>query len=420
MPPLQNNSSARYGQPPAGVLDILHLCVHPPFAPGSYNRMIGVQMKRLSDLRQAVASYWDGPVPDYSLDPQSIILGGTRDLPAWTRAAFRLPQGLRSRFFQGVADPCRLAWLALIRRVLPRLRPRLVVCYDDYKIGPLLRPMVHWPCRLIFSQHGLSYHGARQFTARLYSLSSFDVICTLTYASYRADRDRLGSYEPLVAVIPNGVNTARFKAVSLDEKRALRAKWGLPLDKQIVLSLGRLVPKKGAHVIVTSWPQVLAKTPDAFLWIVGAGDPSYYRYLQQLAGSDRLGDSVRFQGSVDSSLSHECFQASDVYVFPSLWVEGMPLSLLEAMACELATVASSLVVTRELFSGKEAHFIPDPNIQDAFVAPILRLLDHPQARADMGRLAREVVCDKYSEELWLARLDSLYRSQLELVPNPQP
>ena len=382
--------------------------------------MVGVQMKRLSGLRQAVASYWDGPVPDCSLDPQCIILGGPADLPAWKRVIFRLPERFRARFFHGVADPCRLAWLALIGRVLPRLRPRLVVCYDDYKIGPLLRPMVHWPCRLIFSQHGLSYYSAQPYTARLYTLASFDVICTLTYASYRADRDRLGSYEPLVAVIPNGIDTARFKPVSLAEKRALRAKWGLPLDKQIVLSLGRLVPKKGAHVVAGSWPHILAKAPDAFLWIVGAGEPSYHRYLQQLAGSDRMGDSVRFQGSVDSSLSHECFQASDVYVFPSLWVEGMPLSLLEAMACGLATVASDLIVTRELFTGKEAHFVPDPNIQHSFVAPMLQLLGHPQARADMGRLGRQTVCENYSEELWLARLENLYRSQLELVPPSQP
>lgn len=401
------------------MVDVLHLSFSPPFAPGSYNRLVGVQLERLSGFEQAVVSYWDGPVPEAWAKRRCVLLAGARDLPGWRRLASWLPARLRAGLFHGVGDPDRLTWLWLIERTLPRLKPRLIVCYDDYKIGPLLRPMVHWPCRLIFSQHGLSYFGAEQRARQLYRLACFDVICTLTRASYRSDQDRLGCYEPLVAVIPNGIDTARFRPASADEKLALRAKWGLPADKQVVLCLGRLVPKKGAHVIVGSWRQVLAKHPGAFLWIVGGGDPWYRHYLRQLAGREAAGGSIHFQGGVDAAVSHECYQAADLYVFPSLWVEGMPLSLIEAMSCGLATAASDLIVTRELYLAKEAEFVPDPNIQDAFVAPMLRLLDDPRARAEMGRLARQAVCARYSEELWLVRLEKLYRSQLELAPHSQ-
>src|SRR5262249_23661014 len=140
-----------------------------------------------------------------------------------------------------------------VLKILPEIKPRVIVCYDTYKFGPLLRRAIDWPCRLVFSQHGLSYHLSSNEAGRLYSLESFDAIWALTRSSYQFERYRVSAYEPLVKVLPNWINVEEFKPASESKdkegRKELRARWGLPEESLVVLWLSRLVPKKGAHAI---------------------------------------------------------------------------------------------------------------------------------------------------------------------------
>jgi hypothetical protein len=117
----------------------------------------------------------------------------------------RLPARFRMGWFNEIEDPNRLLYYWQVRRLLPGLRPRVVVCYDDYKLGPLLRCGIDWPCRIILSQHGQSYFLNPARASDLYSLRSFDAVYLLTAGAYRFERTRLSTFEPLVSVVPNGV-----------------------------------------------------------------------------------------------------------------------------------------------------------------------------------------------------------------------
>jgi glycosyltransferase involved in cell wall biosynthesis len=295
------------------------------------------------------------------------------------------------------------------------LKPRIIVCYDGYKLGSLLRRHVTWPCRLVLSQRGLSYFLNSRDAARVYRLQAFDVIWALTYASYRYDRHRMVSYEPLVKVLPNSVDTDVFRPASPEERQAFRARWQLPAEGPIVLLLSRLVPKKGAHLVVHSWPRIVREFPNAFLWIVGGGDKEYVTYLSRMIESLKISGSVRLQGPVPPEATASCYQLSDVYVFPTVFVEGQSRSLMEAMACGLPSIASDHDVAREAYQDGEVQFVADPNVEDAFVPPILLMLRDAAARRRMGADARDTVVGRYSYRVNFEQIADFYSRQLGMV-----
>lgn len=396
-------------------VEIVHLTFKPPFAAGSFNRMVGTQLERLPELRQAAISFWDGPLPEGVAPDKRVILIGGDDLSLRERAWLLAPERWRGRRFNGVSGREGLIYLWGALKALPKLRPKLIICQDNYKFGAALRRNVDWPCRLILWQHGLSYHLPAAAASQLYSLKSFDQVCVLSRASYRFDRDRMAAYEPVVQIMPNWVDTDRFRPLPEAERRSLRERWALPQDKQIVLWMSRLVPKKGAHALVQSWPRILRQCPNAFLWIVGGGESDYEQYLKSLIEAAGVAGSTRLQGAVSPGQTHSCLQAADLFVFTTLVSEGFSLALLEAMACGLASVASHQASIEETYPAASVSLVRDANLAHAFVEPVVALLRDAPGRIEMGRTARSFVTENYSQEKALTRLGLFYQRQMGLV-----
>lgn len=405
--------------PVNGEVDIVHLTDRPPFLPGSFNRMVAAQIKKITEFRQVAISYWEDRPPREENFGESLITVNGKGLSLWQRAYLRFPERIRQIRFNAVGGRESLIYTWQVLKILPLLRPKIVVCYDGYKLGPLLRGAIDWPCRLVLSQRGLSYYLPQTTATGVYSLNSFDVIWTLTRASYRADRQRMPAYEPLVKVLPNGIDVEEFKPVSATEKANLRAKWGLPEDRLIVILLSRMVPKKGAHVILHSWPKILSEIPNAYLWIVGGANESYAQYLIDMAKALGVSENVRIQGAVSPDLTASCYQAADLYVFPTLFVEGFGLSLAEAMSCRLACIVSDHDVARELYSDQEVLFVQDPNLEDAFVEPIVRLLRDESLRERLGTIAMAAVRERFDQGKIFTEVREFYRRQISLVNGKQ-
>lgn len=394
-----------------GDVKIAHLTRTPPFAVGSFTGIVRNVMQRMGAYKQVAISYWDGPQPENS----NVLLTNWKQLTFKQRMSLRLPIRVRKRLFSDVgARGClAYAWQAL--EILKQLRPQVVVCYDEPWMGRLIRPGIDWPCRVIFSQHGLSYFMDTAAASHTYSLQSFDSVWTLTNVSYRFDRAHMPFYEPTVRVVPNPIDTDRFTPATVDQKQRFRGKWGLPQDRVIVMFLAVLRPKKGAHILIQSWPEVLKASPNAFLWIVGGGDKTYEKYLTDMVHALGIQDSVKFQGRVPHEETHTCFQASDIYAFPTLFVEGMPLSLGEALSCGLPCVSSEHSVAMEAYACDAVEYVPDPNLESAFVGPLTRLIESARLRELMGRSAREYLVSKYSYDNVLPQVERAFALELALV-----
>ena len=397
-------------------VDVLHLSFLPPFVPGSYNRFLGSFLHNATSLSQAMLSFWAGPPPPDNPWGNRLFLASARGLPLTKRLARLLPERFRGRRTNGISgrDTYAYAWQAVAH--VRRLKPRVVVCYDGRKLGRLLRGAIDWPCRLVLAQRGFSYHLEPRDADRLYSLASFDLVWSMTRSSYRYDRDRGQYYEPSVCVMSNGIDIETFRPVDTPvEKADLRRKFGLPADAKVVLLLARQVPKKGAHLVVEAWDQVLRQVPDAFLWIVGGGDAAYAARLKATAQALGLSKTVRLEGAVPGDRVPDCYRASDLYVLPTLCGEGQARTLLEAMASGLPSITSDHPATRELYREDEVVLVKDPNLHGQFAASIVSLLQDPERRVAFGAAARKAATERFSESDRIADLERLLQDQLRLV-----
>ena len=211
--------------------------------------------------------------------------------------------------------------------------------------------------------------------------------------------------------VPNGVDATRFSPSSADERVAIRRQLNLPLDRPIVLFVGVVSPDKQPHILLDAWIRTQQDPAAAStLVLVGATDPTLFelggRLIDQLrvtAQASGFADRVVFVPPTNQIQDY--FQAADIYSMPSLR-EGMPIALLEAMACGLACVASRLPgATDTMIEDGVNGRLVTPGDRDAFATAIGGLLADPAAASRMGAAARRTVEDRYTMErvadMWL-------------------
>jgi len=202
-------------------------------------------------------------------------------------------------------------------------------------------------------------------------------------------------YKRDTVFIPNGVN--RPQPVEADE---ICAGFGLEAGEYI-LFLGRLVPEKGIHYLVEAFQRV--KTDKKLVIAGGVSDSS--EYAQQLRAAAASDKRIVFTGFVQGRLLEELYSNAYVYVLPSD-VEGMPLSLLEAMSYGNCCLVSDIPECADVV-GDHALTFRQGNV-DALQAALQRLCDEPALVAHHRGTAANFVCEKYNWDEITERTLELY------------
>lgn len=201
-----------------------------------------------------------------------------------------------------------------------------------------------------------------------------------------------------IRCIPNGVDTDKFCPVPKDEVLKMRQELSLPTDKIVFTFTGRLAVSKGVLVLIPVWRELMQKYGDIHLVLIGSGKGSHdscERELRDYIEAHKLGQSVSITGEVDNV--YEYLRASDVFVFPSEY-EGFSLSLLEALACGLPTVATRVGAASELIEDHKNGILVNPNDRQGMQTEIEWLLNHRDVWVDMGRNARKSIIEECSIE----------------------
>ena len=200
-------------------------------------------------------------------------------------------------------------------------------------------------------------------------------------------------------VIPNGVDTCRFKPDPLD-RNVSRRQFGVT-HEFLWLAAGRLEPVKDYPTLL----RAMTKLPEqARLVIAGAGTQE--SELRRLCAGLGLDERVHFVGFMTEIAAW--MHAADGFVLNSLW-EGLPLSLLEAAACALPAVATDVSGTREVILPGHTGYLVDPRQPSQLARSMLALMQASNAeRHAMGERARELVVEKYEMERVLDRWEALY------------
>ncbi len=190
--------------------------------------------------------------------------------------------------------------------------------------------------------------------------------------------------------IPNGVNRPEIREVSEIKK------WGLEKDKYI-LFLGRLVPEKGVHYLVEA-----AKGLGMQLVIAG-GSSDTQEYMDKLKSMD---ENVVFTGFIQGRSLEELYSNAYIYCLPSD-LEGMPLSLLEAMSYGNCCVVSDIAECAEVVEDKAVVF-KKSNIED-LRNKLEWLVNHPDEVDKYKREAADFICNKYSWDDVVEKTLELYK-----------
>ena len=193
--------------------------------------------------------------------------------------------------------------------------------------------------------------------------------------------------------IPNGVVRAQKRKADVIQKQ-----WGLESDSY-VLFLGRLVPEKGIHYLIEAWKNI--RTDKKLVIAGGSSDTQdYMNQLKALAGDD-----VFFTGFQQGQALEELYSNAYIYVLPSD-LEGMPLSLLEAMSYGNCCVVSDIEECAQVVEDRAAVF--EKGNVAALQKTLQELIDRPDETARYKAGAADFICKKYNWDDVVARTLELY------------
>jgi glycosyltransferase involved in cell wall biosynthesis len=181
--------------------------------------------------------------------------------------------------------------------------------------------------------------------------------------------------------IPNGVDSTRF---SVREKSAyLHDRLGIPATTPLIGFIGRLSPEKGPEVFLRMAWLVAQKLPDVHFAFIGEG-PMLDR-LRSAAEDMEFSDRLHFAGTLSDM--PKAYASLDLAVMSS-YSEGMPLALLEAMACGLAVVATHTGGVADIIEVGTTGLMRAPGDYEGLAQAVVKLMSQPELRQAMGQAAR--------------------------------
>lgn len=196
--------------------------------------------------------------------------------------------------------------------------------------------------------------------------------------------------------IPNGVNRPELKAASLIKK-----KWGLEKDSYILL-LSRLTEEKGIHYLIEAYKDL---NTDKKLVLAG-GNSDSMEYVDRIKAMADGNPDIIFTDFVQGQILEELYSNAYIYVIPSD-LEGMPLTLLEAMSYGNCCLISDIPECIEVVGDRALHF-EKGNVQD-LKNRLQELSDNPELVENYKKGATDYICNKYNWDKIVIEVSRLYR-----------
>ncbi len=306
-------------------------------------------------------------------------------------------------------EPWLLPGPHLVRRVnrLAKRHDADLVVIDPALPAGLVGPRLDLPYAVVVHGAEVAIPGRLPGVRRLLRDvldSAAGVIAAGGYPALECER-ALGRHLPAF-VIPPGVDIERFRPASRHERGLLRSRLGLRPEAPTVVSVSRLVPRKGMDTLVQAAALLAARGRD--LQVVIAGDGRDRGRLRSLAA--RTGAPVRLVGRLGDDDVAALLGCADVFAmlcrtrWRGLEQEGFGIVYLEAAAAGVPQVAGRSGGAHEAVADGETGLVLDPATPGAAAEAIGALLDDGERRAAMGAAARQRAATSFSYDLLADRL----------------
>jgi phosphatidylinositol alpha-1,6-mannosyltransferase len=210
----------------------------------------------------------------------------------------------------------------------------------------------------------------------------------------------------LVQIAP-GIDVEHFVPT---DSRDLRAELGLT-DKSVIISVGRLVHRKGQDKLISSLPAIKVAIPNVHLVLVGVGP--HQDYLEKLASKLQVTDCVTFIGRISYADLPKYICIGDIFAMPSrsrffgLEVEGLGIVYLEASACGLPVVGGKSGGAPDAVLVGETGVVVDGTSTFEIAEACIELLKNPELCALMGANGRAWIIENWRWEIWATKYAAL-------------
>lgn len=205
---------------------------------------------------------------------------------------------------------------------------------------------------------------------------------TVVSSAMREEAARIGLQPPRIEVLPMGV----------DFRTRFVVDPGIARERDRLLFVGRLVPKKGLRHLLGAMPAVLAQRPQTVLDIIGFGpeEPALREQAAQLG----IASQVKFLGALPQHELPAHFRRASVFVAPFVRdpsgdQEGLPVALMEAIGCGCPVIAGKVPGLQDLLGAQQAEVCVAPEDGEWLATMILDALVNPQLAAERAALIRE-------------------------------
>jgi len=309
------------------------------------------------------------------------------------------------------------AWRALAKTIRAH-RPHVVHAHD-YKtdlLGLLLHP-AYPRAALLATAHGWTQDNPRmnlynQLDRRV--LRRYHHVLAVSEAT-RAHLLKARVPEPRISVLHNGIDTERWcPGEQRTASRQLKQRHRLPPSARLIGFFGRLSPEKDVPTALEVARKVIKTTRDAHVLIMGEG--SERETLENQIHQAGLGQRIHSLGF--QPLGPEVYQALEAYYMTSL-SEGLPNTLLEAMACGIPSVATAVGGIPELVGTSGGVLLTETGDVQGLSLKLRGILEDAEGAAVQGRQARQRILDSFCFTNRLRRIEAVYQRLAATRTGPQ-
>ena len=306
--------------------------------------------------------------------------------------------------------------LSLRKYIKSKNRPVIISSNWELSEGLISYKNKHNIC-LITVLHGLE---VTRLESKKYSKRIKNFIQTIrnsnhviAVSDYTKNKAELISGYNQIETIPNFVDTEKFFIV---DKKKSRKKYGFNESDKILLTLSRLVRRKGHEVVINAISLIVKKIPQIKYVIAGSGEKSYQKDLEQLVSKLRLDKNVFFLGYINEGEKNDLYNACDIYIMNSHKTnykgdsEGFGITFLESNACGKPIIGTNSGGIPDVIKHRENGLLIEPNQPSKTAEAIFELFDDKELYNQLSKNGLKRIKENYS-------INIVGRKYMEIISN---
>jgi glycosyltransferase involved in cell wall biosynthesis len=313
--------------------------------------------------------------------------------------------------------------LILFYNFLRKEKPQIIHAHSSFPSGFIALSAKLLDIPVICTSHGSDIqvnrevgYGERQnrVIAMLVNIAlKHSSLHTVVSKTMIKDAIEAGSHPSKIRVVYNGINLDKIPSFGVTD---ILPRYGITKDDFIVLYLGRLHPKKCPDDLVKAFPKVVKKVPNAKLIFAGKGEEE--TKLKRLVSDLSLNEKVIFAGFISEDEKWDLLKSCDVFVLPSV-VEGHPITVIEAMACHKAVIATDVGPFPEVIKNGETGLLVSLHSPEDLADAMIELAIDEDKKITMGKKARKDVEERFDINKIADEYLALYEELIDINKKKQ-